>query len=422
MKIFTKLLLSALLLCTCVAVSAQIGTRLPSEKFNYEDTVTGLTVKVLTNSPEFSDGRIYQTHPQWTYDDKYVAFRSRRTGSGQLFFVNEETGVIVQITDGPGNGDYNLSRKNGLLYFFRREPGEPSKIIELNTDRVLADSEKGQMKHYSEYERVVAEWPDSLRVSGGMGLDVEEDMLFVGVAPPQADDWVNPIDDSEHRIKNRTGGIRSVNVHTGEINFVFNVDFTMGHVQASPFVTREIVFCHETGGDSPQRMWFGDMVNNTYRPLYIESDYEWVTHETIATADHVYFNVLSHLDPLRKKPSGIFSVNRRTGDVRVLGQVLDPDKNPEYADVLRRGRSFWHCNGSSDGYWAVGDDFAGNVSLINVKNGRIHLLTTGHMMKPDHAHPYFSTDNKRVLIQSGKFSEGKRLAVMVVDIPEEWRD
>ncbi|MCD7963010.1 MAG: hypothetical protein LUF90_05545 [Rikenellaceae bacterium] len=127
MKIFTKLLLSALLLCTCVAVSAQIGTRLPSEKFNYEDTVTGLTVKVLTNSPEFSDGRIYQTHPQWTYDDKYVAFRSRRTGSGQLFFVNEETGVIVQITDGPGNGDYNLSRKKRTALFFQERAGRAFK-------------------------------------------------------------------------------------------------------------------------------------------------------------------------------------------------------------------------------------------------------------------------------------------------------
>ncbi|MCC8088726.1 MAG: oligogalacturonate lyase family protein [Rikenellaceae bacterium] len=422
MKIIKKIALLTVSLCSGAALMAQIGTRLPSEKFTYDDPVTGLKVTVLTNSPEHSDSRIYQTHPQWTYDSKYVAFRSRRTGSGQLFFVNEQSGEIIQITEGEGNGEYNLSRKKGLLYFMRRERDQPAKIIELDTDRVLADSEKGQMKPYTEYERVVAVWPDSIRVSGGMGLDVEEDVLYIGVTQEQPEDWVNPIDDSEHRIKNRIGGIRSVDVQTGEIKFVFNVDFTMGHVQASPFVTREIVFCHETGGNSPQRMWFGDMNTNTYRPLYIESDYEWVTHETFADADHVYFNVLSHLDPLRKKPSGIFSVNLRNGDVRVLGQVLDPDKNPEYADVQRRARSFWHCNGSSDGYWAVGDDFAGNVSLVNVKNGRIHLLTTGHQMKPDHAHPYFSTDNKRVLIQSGKLSDGARLAVMVVDIPAEWRE
>jgi oligogalacturonide lyase len=402
-----------------VKVLAQTGKRFPSEMSTYTDEVTGVSVKVLTNNPKFSDSRIYQTHPQWTYDDKYVAFRSQRTGNtGQLFFVNEQTGEIIQITDGQANGEFNLSRKTGLLYFIRRgEKGKSAQIIELNFDEVLKDSEKNKMKNHTAYERVVTKLPDSLSVSGGMGLDVEEDMLYMGVNPPyDAATWKNPIDDTTHRIKNRPGGIRSVNVKTGEIGYVFNVDFTMGHVQASPFVTREIVFCHETGGDSPQRMWFGDMKTNSYRPLYIESDYEWVTHETIVDADHVYFNVLCHLDHLKKKPSGVFSVNLRNGNVRVLGQVLTAESNPQYKNVLDKAESFWHCNGSSDGQWAAGDDFAGNVSLINVKTGTVHLITTGHQMKPDHAHPYFSRDSNKLLFQSGKLSDGERLAVMVIDI------
>ena len=399
--------------------NGQIGKRFPSEMSNYIDPVTGVLVKVLTNSSEYSDARIYQTHPQWSYDNQYIAFRSKRTGSGQLFFVNETDGEIIQITDGEQNGEYNLSRKKGLLYFVRRTENKPAQILELDVDRVLADSKLGKMKPYKAYERLVTEWPDSLRISGGMGLDVAEDMLYVGVTPPyDAETWKNPIDDSNHRIKNHPGGIRTVNVHTGDIGFAFNVDFTMGHVQASPFVSREIVFCHETGGDSPQRMWFGNMKANTYRPLYIESDYEWVTHETIADADHVYFNVLCHLERLKTKPSGIFSVNLRNGHVQVLGQVRSPDVNEDLKSIPAQANSFWHCNGSQDRKWAVGDDFAGNITLINVKTGEMHLLTTGHMMKPDHTHPYFSTDNKRVLIQSGKLSEGKRLALMIIDIPE----
>lgn len=408
------------------SAQAQIGRRFPSEMSTWNDPVTGIPVKVLTNSPEHSDSRIYQTHPQWTYDDRYVAFRSGRSGGGQLFFVDERTGEIVQITDGAGNGEYNLSHKEGLLYFMRRprpvegQPREPARILVLDTDAVLRDSERGQMKPYTEYERLVCVWPDSLPVSGGMGLDVAEDMLYIGVNPPVPTGWVSPIPDLD-RIPNRPGGIRSVNVHTGEIGFVFNVDFTMGHVQASPFVTREIVFCHETGGDSPQRMWFGDMNTNTYRPLYIESEGEWVTHETIADADHVYFNVISHREALFKKPSGIFSVNLRSGNVRVLGQIIAPEYHPKYAEALERARSFWHCNGSTDGQWAVGDDFAGNISLINVRTGQNRLLTTGHRMQPDHAHPYFSSDSRRLLLQSGALSDGKRLAIMVVDIPNDWR-
>ncbi|WP_163174822.1 hypothetical protein [Bacteroides sp. 51] len=406
-----------MLFIASVEGKAQIGKRFPSEMSSYTDPITGVPVKVLTNNPEYSDSRIYQTHPQWTYDNQYIAFRSKRTGNGQLFFVQEKNGEIIQITDGERNGEYNLSRKKGLLYFMRRPEGKPAQVIELDFDRVLADSQKGKMKHHTNYERLITEWPDSLRVSGGMALDVEEDLLYVGVTPPHdIETWKNPIDDSSHRIKNRPGGIRTINVKTGEIGFAFNVDFTMGHVQASPFITREIVFCHETGGDSPQRMWFGDMKTNTYRPLYIESDYEWVTHETFADADHVYFNVLCHLERLKTKPSGIFSVNLRNDHVRVLGQVMAEEVNADLKSIPAQANSFWHCNGSQDRQWAVGDDFQGNISLINVKTGQIHLLTTGHVMKPDHAHPYFSTDNKRVLIQSGKLSNGERLAIMVIDI------
>lgn len=404
-------------------LKAQTGKSFPSEKSSYIDEVTGLSVKILTNNPEYSDSRIYQTHPQWTYDDQYIAFRSRRNGTEQLFFGHEQTGEIIQITEGERNSNYNLSRKKGLLYFTRKPEKKPVQIIELNFDKILKDKEKGQLKSHTTYERLITEWPDSLRISGGMALDVKEDLLYIGVTPPyDSTRWINPIDDSRHRIKNRPGGIRKVDIETGEISYAFNVDFTMGHVQASPFISREIVFCHETGGDSPQRMWFGNMNDNVYNPLYIESTDEWVTHETIADADHVYFNVLSHLDRLKKKPSGIFSVNLRNGHVRVLGQVISDSINSELREIPARANSFWHCNSSPDRKWAVGDDFAGNITLINTSNGKMHLLTTGHIMKPDHAHPYFSTDSKKVLIQSGKLSDGKRLAILLIDIPEKWRE
>lgn len=416
-----RLLACLTLLYATTATQAQIGKRFPSEMSAYTDPVTDIPVKVLTNHPEFGDRRVYQTHPQWTYDDQYIAFRSARTGSGQLFFVHEQSGEIIQITDGENTGEYNLSRRQGLLYFMRRPKGKPAQILELDFDRVLADSKQGKMKPHTAYERLITEWPDTLGISGGMALDAEEDLLYIGVNPPyDPESWVSPIDDSTHRIKNRMGGIRVVDVETGKTTGGFNVDFTMGHVQASPFVSREIVFCHETGGDSPQRMWFGDMKEFTYRPLYIESDYEWVTHETFADADHVYFNVICHMEPLKKKPSGIFSINLRNDHVRVLGQIIEEDVNPDFEQVIPGANSFWHCNGSADRQWAAGDDFEGNVTLINLKTGRMHLLTTGHVMHPDHAHPSFSTDGKRVLLQSGRFSEGKRLAIMVVDIPQEW--
>jgi oligogalacturonide lyase len=38
-------------------------------------------------------------------------------------------------------------------------------------------------------------------------------------------------------------------------------------------------------------------------------------------------------------------------------------------------------------------------------------------MRPDHAHPIFSPDGKRVLIQSGRLTEGRSLDLVLVDVP-----
>ena len=39
-------------------------------------------------------------------------------------------------------------------------------------------------------------------------------------------------------------------------------------------------------------------------------------------------------------------------------------------------------------------------------------------MTPDHAHPIFSPDNQRVLIQSGRLTDGASLDLMSVTIPD----
>ena len=58
-----------------------------------------------------------------------------------------------------------------------------------------------------------------------------------------------------------------------------------------------------------------------------------------------------------------------------------------------------------------------NIMLISRTTGEQILLTTGHPMIPDHAHPIFSRDSKRVLIQSGILTAGKALNLMVVHVP-----
>ena len=98
--------------------------------------------------PRPNDAKIDQTHPQWTSDGKYIIFRSNRArgGSTQAFAINEVTGEIVQLTDGPGTGtgSLNVARKSNRLYFFRGGRDEPANLIELNLDPLFADSEAGR--------------------------------------------------------------------------------------------------------------------------------------------------------------------------------------------------------------------------------------------------------------------------------------
>ncbi|MDR0335877.1 MAG: hypothetical protein LBI18_02190, partial [Planctomycetaceae bacterium] len=101
--------------------------------------------------------------------------------------------------------------------------------------------------------------------------------------------------------------------------------------------------------------------------------------------------------------SGIAVVHLRTKQMDLLGQT----------DEI-----FWHCNGSPNSRWAVGDTHKGSIFVINRETGERICLTTKHPMKPDHTHPIFSPDNNRILIQSGILNNGKSLDLLTVEMPK----
>ncbi|HYD85751.1 MAG TPA: hypothetical protein VEA63_16905, partial [Opitutus sp.] len=448
--------------CVSITHASNVGRRFPSEKQTYTDKVTGLLVTVLT-ADAANDAKPYQTHTTWTADGQWIVFRSNRGDNGsQAFVVNESTGDIVQLTDGPGTGtgSLNLARKSMKLYFMRTladaasanasSPSSPStapatsnasrQLIELDLAKLLPDALAGTVNpDASTYERVVCTLPTDLRDSGGFALDADETCAYWGVAfgppPPRpAPTHANRTadgrsvvdsrntDPTEQREAARTrfaeagkgpGGIRKIDIATGKITTVIDVDLRMGHVQTNPDVPGEIIYCHETTGDAPQRMWTvrGDGTGN--RPLYVETADEWVTHETVSGRDEVMFNLMGHLPYLRERPTGVAVINLRTNTMKLLGQMEE-----EMANGAQGG--FWHCNGSPDQRWAVADNFSGNITLIDRRDSRQRLLTTDHKMKPDHTHPIFSPDGKRVLIQSGHLTDGKSLDLMTVEIPADW--
>lgn len=434
--------------CACYLVApvfAQLGHRTPSEKQIILDEVTELPIVVLT-SPEKSDKALYQTDPMWTADGKYILFRSAsRTGEQrtderladgttrrvsprqQLYLLHEASGEIVQITEGEDLGSYQLAHRTDELFLTREKDGEVS-MYRLDLHKLLQDSEQGTVQGREAYETLIGIFPRTWGKASGFAVDCMDDFAYFSVVrePTPAEAKAakkkakfEPREDQPVKVKPGYGRICKMNLLTGQVDKIVDTDFRIGHVQTSLFTPGEIVFCHETGGDAPQRMWFLTADGSVFKPLYKETPLDWVTHETFSTKDYVYFNILGWQPRLRKQVSGIARIHLRTDDVELIGQV-EMEKDRQAMEGQLVGRGFWHCNASRDGRWVAGDTFGGNVWLINGQTGKKHLLVTDTKMKPDHAHPTFSPDGKKILFQSGRLSDGQRLQLMIVNIPSGW--
>lgn len=415
------------------SVYAQIGTRFPSEKKIVPDPVTGVPLVFLTSTPA-GDSKIYPTHPQWTADGKWLIFRSNRV-PGEAMAVNEETGDLVQVTEGGYMGMLTLAQKSMKLYVMRdpnrgREGGGNGsrgdlEIVEIDLKKLFADSEAGNLEAASAYQRVCGMIPAAMGAGGDMALDADEEVVYFRVGRAEAEKHLPPDVEPEENFGPRNmgagpTGLAKMHLETGEVDFVVAVPFQMGHVQTNPWQPGEIIFCWETGGNAPQRMWTVRGDGTGLRPLYPESEYEWVTHEAVITRDEVAFAIMGHRQPgerdewgiagSREKPTGLAVINLRTNEMRIEGQT-------------HSGSGLWHVHGSPDGRWVVGDDFTRSLYLIDRRTGEMRRLSTGHKeTAADHPHPTFSRDGTKIQIQSAMLSEDDRsMNICVIPVPPEWR-
>lgn len=455
-RYYYLLLLSICCVLLTETANAQIGKRFPSEKKIVKDPVTGTMLTFLT-STQSGDSKIYQTHNQWTSDGQWLIFRSNRV-KGEAMAVNEQTGDIVQVTEGGYTGMLNVSRKSMKLYFMRNEkkdsiaatPGDtarrsvqrPVQIIEVDLAKLFADSKAGTLKKADYYQRICGTTPKEIGAGGDMALDGDEEWVYFRVNTQEAAKHLTPGTKLEKNFGPRNmgagpSGISSMNIKTGEIKYVVSVPFQIGHIQTNPWVAGEIVFCWETGGKSPQRTWTVMSDGTGLRPLYPESEHEWVTHEAVIGKDEVAIAIMGHrkipgtnkkteeatgvggANPgqeaawgpsgTREKPTGLGIVNLRTREMIIAGQT-------------KSGSGLWHVSGSADGRFAVGDDFARNIYLIDRHNSEMILLSAGHKTTAaDHPHPTMSPDGTKIQIQSAMLSpDGKSMNICIIPVPEEW--
>lgn len=432
-----------LLLAAMASAHAQFGVWQASETQKVKDPGTGVELTVLTKT-DLNDRFLYQTDPMWTPDCKYLLFRSSSRGEAEertmpdgstrrisptgFYMIEVATGKIMQVTEG-NVGSAFLGNTANTLYINTREGNGPDAQWVMNMmdlDKLFADAKKqpNKARKMNDYIKKIGTFPNSEEMGrpGGWCINSDDTYAYITVSRnvmPNEEELAiqekvaqKPREDQPVKVGQGMSGLRKMNLKTGEVSFIRNVPFRVGHIQASRFRPNEILFCCETGGDAGQRMWYCDAATNEYKPLYKETPLDWVTHETFGTEDYVYFNVLGWQDRLRKQASGIFRINLRTDDVEVIGQVeLDQDRTTQLT-----GRGFWHCNSTRDNKWACGDTFGGSVWIVNVANGLRIQIASDLKMQPDHAQPFFSPDGTRLCFQSGHYSDAKRLNLILVDL------
>ncbi len=438
---------------------AQIGTTFPSERKVVIDPVTGTELIFLTSKSGTGDSKIYQTHNQWTADGKWLVFRSDRV-PGEAMAVNEETGLLVQVTEGGFTGMLNVARNSMNLYFMRPDmtpeqkaqeaearaqiqearaagreipkvnmPKYGMQIVEVNLGKLFADVEAGTVQDKSAYERICGITDPEIGAGGDMALDGDENIAYFRLGSDYAAKF--PIKEEISKGYGPRGmgagpsGIGKMNLTTGKVEHVVSVHFQVGHIQGNPWKENEVVFCWETGGKAPTRMWMCNGDGTNLRPIYREMPHDWITHEAVITKDEIAFAVLGHrkIQPIgqeitdttndwgntgtKEYATGLAVVNLRTREFTLEGQAY--------------GDNIWHVGGSQDGHWVVGDDFARNLWLIDRHTKEVILLTAGHKTTArDHVHPTFKPDGTAIQIQSAMLSEdGRSMNICIVKMPEE---
>ncbi len=466
------------LMMMCVAtvataqLSAQIGTRFPSERKVVIDPVTGTELIFLTSTEGKGDSKIYQTHNQWTSDGKWVIFRSNRV-PGEAMAVNEDTGVMVQVTEGGYTGMLNVARNSMKLYFMRPDmtpeqkaeqarmqeemrtrmeaaraqggqnaqpqmprmqmPTYGMQIVEVDLAKLFADSEAGTIKDKSAYERICGITDPAIGAGGDMALDGNEKVAYFRIGSDYAAKF--PIKEEISKGFGPRGmgagpsGIGKMNLETGEVGHVVSVHFQVGHIQGNPWQNDEVIFCWETGGKAPQRTWMVNADGTNLRPVYREQETDWVTHEAVISKDELAIAIIGHrpIQPIgqevedttndwgpsgtKEYATGLAVVNMRTREFTLEGQAANGD-------------NIWHVGGSEDGNWVVGDDFQRNLWLIDRHTKEMILLTAGHKTTAqDHVHPTFKPDGSAIEIQSAMLSEdGRSMNICIVKMPQALLD
>jgi oligogalacturonide lyase len=336
----------------------------------YTDPVTGVVVQRLIAFAA-EDDVVYYTHPMWTKGMLHLLFNSKQEGEEKaLYTLRLSDKAVVQVA--PVSSGYGvLARKSNRFYYLN--------------DRDFYVRDVGEAFVKTSVPKLVASLPDNVKgQSGGMSLGAEEKSLYIGVTLKEENRWA----------------LMALDLASGKWRTVTNLLFQIGHIQASPFETGRIMFCHETGGFATQRTWVIREGDFAPKPMFKAPHDYWVTHESWWAKDKIVFTVWPYDNAHKKIPHGILSA------------AVESDQATVHARYPA-----WHTHGSPDGQWIVGDDFDRNIWLVKVATNERRLLSQGHKSKEINTHPHasFTPDSKAVIFNSSRDGQAN---IFLIELPD----
>ena len=165
------------------------------------------------------------------------------------------------------------------------------------------------------------------------------------------------------------GRVWAVDAGTGEPEPVVDRPFRIGHVQFSTADPELVMYCHETGGASPQRIWLARTDGVHPGAVFPDPGHPWVTHETF-TGDGQWIVFI-------RNPEGIGMIHGDGTGFRAFGVP-----------------GAWHAGPSHSGDRVLYDTPGGDIGLLRTDTGATTMLARGqHEGGKAHPHPRFAPDD-----------------------------